>query len=237
MDIALLEAAGLTRVEARVYLTLLELGSASANDVARKSGIHRRSVYDAMERLIEKGLAAFIKSNNRRIYQVEDPERLLTRLDDQKRDVQQALPQLKIKYEMSRVHQETLFYRGKAGLRTIFDDQIREGKDVLVVGGNMNASEIVKAYFPKYTRMREEKKIKLRILYSGSGKRRVSSIPLSEVRYLPTGFGSLAATNVWGDKVAIILWTENPMAILIKNNEVAKAYRDYFELLWKMGEE
>lgn len=234
MDLQALYELGLTPVESRIYLTLLELGSASANDVARKSGIHRRSVYDAMERLIEKGLIAYIKRNNRRLYQAAEPERLLGLLDEHKRGVETILPELKARYDHSREKQETLFFKGKNGLRTIFDDQIREGKEVLVLGGNLRASEIIKAYFPKYTRMRKENDIRMRLIYSGSN-RRTQAIEFADVRYLPEGYGSLASTNVYGDKVAILLWTENPMGILINNKEVAKAYREYFELLWGLA--
>jgi sugar-specific transcriptional regulator TrmB len=234
MDLQALYDLGLTPVESKIYLTLLELGSASANDVARKSGIHRRSVYDAMERLIEKGLIAYIKRNNRRLYQAAEPERLLGLLDEHKKGVETILPELQVRYSHSREKQETLFYKGKNGLRTIFDDQIRVGKEVLVIGGHLGASEIIKAYFPKYTNMRKEKKVQLRIIYSGGNKRK-EEIPLSDVRYLPEGYGSLASTNIYGDKVAIIMWTDDPMGVLINNKEVAKAYREYFELLWKLA--
>lgn len=51
-----LEQAGLSPNEAKCYATLLKLGSASANEISRKSGIHRVSVYDALRGLHEKGL-------------------------------------------------------------------------------------------------------------------------------------------------------------------------------------
>jgi len=231
-----LQQSGLTPVETKIYLTILELGSASANDVARKSGIHRRSVYDAMERLIEKGLVAYMKEDEHRVYQAADPERLLSRIDEQRRDLQKILPELKLKYSMSKEHEQTLFYKGKEGLKTIFAEQIEDAKEVMVFGGNLRAGEIIKYYFPKYTTRRVEKKIAFRIIYC-SDDRREEPIPLAKVRYLPAGYGSLAATNVWGDKVAILIWTENPLGILIKNREVAKAYKEYFELLWGLAKE
>ena len=47
---------GLTGTEAKIYLVLLDLGKAQAGVLSRKTGIHRRSIYDALDRLIEKGL-------------------------------------------------------------------------------------------------------------------------------------------------------------------------------------
>ena len=64
---------GLTKNEVIVYTTLLKLGSALAGEVTSYSGIHRRNVYDSMQRLIEKGLASFVTINNRRWFKASDP--------------------------------------------------------------------------------------------------------------------------------------------------------------------
>ena len=53
------EQLGLTKSESKIYLTLLDYGSMLAGKVAEKAGIHRRNVYDALHRLIEKGLVSY----------------------------------------------------------------------------------------------------------------------------------------------------------------------------------
>lgn len=52
-----LEELGLNGYEARVLLALLEVGSASAPDLARLAGIHRTSVYPVLQELSARGLA------------------------------------------------------------------------------------------------------------------------------------------------------------------------------------
>lgn len=229
-----LEAAGLTPVEIKVYLTLLDLGSAKAGEISRRSGVHRRSVYDCMERLIEKGLISYIKLNDRRVYQATDPKKLLEIVEEKKKDIEKIMPELMLKFKTAREKQETVFYRGKEGLRMIFEDQIEEGKEVYVIGGAKNAKEILKYYLERYTQKRIEKQIKLKILYAGERKEK-EPIPLSEIKILPASYESAAATNIWSDKVAIIMWTERPFAILIHDNEIAKSYKNYFDLLWKIA--
>ena len=59
-----LEKAGLTKIESKVYLSLLDLGPSLAGQISKHSGIHRRSVYDALDRLAEKGLISYIVKNN-----------------------------------------------------------------------------------------------------------------------------------------------------------------------------
>jgi len=234
MDQKLLQEIGLTKTESLVYWALLQLGPSLAGKISRKSGVHRRSVYDAMDRLIEKGLVSYILKNNQRYYQATNPEKLIQIMKDKERIVHDVLPELKAQYEFSKEKEETNFYRGKEGVKYIFEDMIREKDTVLVIGASPNANEIIKYYFPKYDKRRIEEKINVKLIYDESFKP-VKDIPQADIRYLPAGYGSNAATNIYADKVAIIIWLEKPLAILIKNKEVAKSYRKYFELLWKIA--
>jgi len=44
---------------------------------------------------------------------------------------------------------------------------------------------------------------------------------------------SPAVTNIYGDKIAIIIWTDEPEGIIIENALAAKAYKSYFDFMWK----
>ncbi len=224
---------GLTMTEAKLYVMLLELGKAQAGILSRKTGIHRRSVYDALERLIKKGLASYIKENDKRYYLPTDPKRVQEIIDEQKNEVYDILPGLQARFMEQAQKQETVFYRGKEGIKTIFEDQIRDGREVYIIGASHQAKELLRFYLPHYTDKRIKKKIKLHALYAG--EKHTAAVPLAEVRYLPATFASLASTSIYGDKVAIVVWMQEPVGILIKQPEVAKAFKNYFELLWKMG--
>ena len=59
---------------------------------------------------------------------------------------------------------------------------------------------------------------------------------MTEIRYLKSEQPGDSSTNIYGDRVAIILWSkEKPFVILIKDEEIAKGYRSYFEHLWKIA--
>jgi hypothetical protein len=49
-------------------------------------------------------------------------------------------------------------------------------------------------------------------------------------------FKNQTSTFIYEDKVAIFLWTENPLAILIRNKEFSNSNRNYFEYLWTNSE-
>lgn len=232
MNTKILEEAGLTSTESKVYLALLDLGYSKAGLLTRKSGVHRRNVYDALEMLIQKGLVSYIKENNIRVYSAINPERLNEIIKERENNINSILPELQARFNGIKSKGETIFFRGKQALKSLFDDQIKENKEVLVLGACPFAKDIVKYYFPKYDRERISKKIKMKALFT---KKIDYKIPLSEIKYLPSSYDSPSATNIYGNKVAIILWTEEPFAILINQKEIADSYRNYFELMWKQA--
>jgi len=52
---------------------------------------------------------------------------------------------------------------------------------------------------------------------------------------MPKFWGGLVSTNIYRDKVAIILWAEQPITILIESKEISNSYRKYFEHFWKFA--
>lgn len=231
-----LKNVGLTNTEAKIYLVLLELGPSLAGMVARRSGIHRRTVYDILDRLVEKGLVGYMKKNNRNYYETTQPVRLMELVKEKEDEITQVLPELELMHIQSKEKQETNFYKGVEGIRTIFEDQIKEGKELLIFGESNLAKDRLKYYIPKYNKKRQEKKIKVKILFDESQRGKIGEMPLAEIRYLRAHI-SLSSTNVYGDKVAIILWSDNPLGILIKQKEIADSYRNYFKMLWDVAKE
>lgn len=225
-----LQLLGLTQTEAKIYLALLGLGKAQAGILSRKTGIHRRSIYDSLERLIEKGLVSFIKENDKRYYVAENPKRLEELAQIQRTAVNEILPSLSARFLEHKEKQETKFYKGIEGIKTIFEDQINTAKPVYIIGAARNASNILKYYLPHYTSKRIKNKLKLYLIYAG--KERNFAVPYGETRYLPESYASPVSTNIYADKVVIIVWSQEPIAVLIKDKVISETYKKYFDLLW-----
>ncbi len=58
---------------------------------------------------------------------------------------------------------------------------------------------------------------------------------LTKIKFLPHEFAQLTETIIVGDKVALVVFTENPYAFLIEDAVVADGYRKQFEILWKLA--
>jgi len=234
MNINNLQEMGLTKNEAFVYRALLELGPSLEGQIARKTGMHRRSVYDTTEMLIQKGLIGYILRNNRRLFEANNPQRFLDLVKEKEEIANSFMGEMMALYGKTKEKQETNFYKGKQGLKFVFEEQIAEGKEILIIGASPLAYEILQFYFHWFDKRRAEKRIKTRIIFNKIDKK--IRIPLSEIRYMPKKYTSPLAVNIYGSKVVLIMWSkDNPFAIVIKQKEIADGYRNYFEMMWKVA--
>ncbi|MBM3230323.1 hypothetical protein FJZ22_01550 [Candidatus Pacearchaeota archaeon] len=224
-----LKESGLTENEIKVYLALINNGSNLAGKISRLTGLHRRTIYDTTEMLIQKGLIGYILKNNRRIFSATNPNKLLENLEEKQAMLLPLVQQLKSKLDEKKEKEETLFYKGKQALKNIFEDQLN-AKEILILGANSEAYKILQFYFKWYDQKRKARKIQTRII---THDRNIKRIPLAEIRYIHEKYNNPLAINIYKDKVAIILWAKEPIAILIKNKEISDSYKLYFELMWK----
>lgn len=239
----LLRARKLTEHEITIYETILAHGPSHAGFISKKTGIHRRNIYDALDRMTQKGLVGYLKENNRKLYSLIDPRQITKQLDDERNAWQSILPQVIAQYQATIERQETVFFRGIAGIKQVFEHQIssiKKGDEILVLATSVHVTTILKHYFPKFQIQRKEKGIKTRMIYDTSYDSALSrayfkDVPLCKVRYVEGANTSPLAQYIYGDTVALIVWSEQPIAIVIKQKEVASGFRSNFELLWKLG--
>ena len=175
-----------------------------------------------------------IIKNGVKLFQATSPKRIKEIIDEKEENIKQIMPAMLELFNKTKEKEETNFYKGKNGLKTIMEDQIETGKEILIIGGNEIAYEILQFYFKWFDKRRKSSKIKSKIIFNKLSKK--IDIPFSEIKYLPEKYSSPLAVNIYGDKVAIILWSKNnPLAILIKNKEISEGYRKHFELMWKLS--
>jgi hypothetical protein len=91
---------------------------------------------------------------------------------------------------------------------------------------------------PNWHNRRIKKKIKAKFVFPSGSKLRahqIAKLPLTEVRLLPLKFGSISATQIRGDKVDTVVWSSNPIGIIVRSKEVAKEQKRYFDFLWSIS--
>jgi predicted DNA-binding transcriptional regulator len=250
MNEDVLRKIGLTDSEIRVYLALLELGDSTRSAIVNESNIAGSKVYDVLEKLQEKGLASVYLEDKIKHFKPTNPKQILSYLEDKKQDIakteEQAkniIPQLLLRFNSSKEEQEVELLTGLKGLELIFREQIEllgKGECCYVIGGTRGIDEgEIMVFFQKIHCMREQKKIRTKMLYNKIQKGAVSKnysakmYPCTTTRYIE--HTSPVAINIYKDRTVIIVFAKKINAIHIKSQDVANSFMEYFNLLWKQG--
>lgn len=59
----------------------------------------------------------------------------------------------------------------------------------------------------------------------------------SHNRVLPKEIDQVTETIIWNDKVAIFVYTSQPLVIVMDNTEIFKMYKSHFDFLWKLSKD
>ena len=226
-----LEKAGLTPNEARIYHSLLRLGSAKAGKLAKESELNRSSTYGALQSLLQKGLSSYVLIGKVRWFQASDPQNLARYFQDRMENLRETLPALSKIYHAQRLPQNVRLFKGARGVKTILQEIINDAKPNHVFGSEGQLAELLPVFSKKFEIALKKKRVLVRSIIRHG--RNVSDTRYRKVRFLRIKAESPMVTNIFGDKIAIILWGVSPEAVLIENRAAAVAYREYFDFMWK----
>lgn len=239
MDSNQLEALGLTHNEATVYLALLETGETKTGALVKRTHMHRVLIYDALESLIQKGLASYVIKENRKYFQAADPQRIIDFLKEKEEQAQQLLPQLKLRQHLSQNRQQVSVYEGTIGLKSALNNMLKElsPKGVHHVFASGHMAEAVGPYYDIYQKTKQKNRIKTYVLYDEAFRKSLQVIKrtIGEIRFYPLSYFP-TDTWIYNDKVLIVTYTATPpVAVLITNQETADSYRKLFNGFWRQA--
>ncbi|UCD04192.1 MAG: helix-turn-helix domain-containing protein [Candidatus Woesearchaeota archaeon] len=239
METLFLEDLGITSKESAIYLVLLKSGKSLAGAISQKSGIHRRTVYDALERLIEKGLVTYIIEDNKKYFLPTDPNRLVNFLKEKEQNIQSILPTLSALYASKEEKEKAEVYRGKAAMMSLLDQHIQDKKTIHILASMSGATNVLKYYWPGYSKAKAKAGVVTKVIYVDKMRSKIPNVnKLTKVRYLPKGYDSDLTIVTWGNKVALQLWhPDNPLAVLIRSERAAKGFMFLFNLMWGIAKE
>lgn len=230
-----IEEAGLSMNEAKVYLALITLGSTTATDIIKQTGIHRANVYDTLGKLLEKGLVSSITKINIKHYQAASPERLLEIVNERAQKINKIIPELKEKFDSQKSKEEIRVFKGKKGLITITEDVLKENKTWFVFGAAGKLSEILDFYMDNWNKRRAKQKLHIKIIYDESARGKKEGLKFIEKKYLKSEFNFPTAIGIYGNKVVEFIFGEEPLITLIESEKASKGFLEFFNFLWKIA--
>lgn len=234
----------LSKTSSKSYLALLELGKATADGIAKRANTYKANVYDSMEKLANLGLITSISEDNKTIFIPTNPGKLpqiiedqkeqeINRLDELKKDINVAMPNLLARYNT--VKEKDLFevYRGKKAYKSIIKE-ILESKPKYWKGfGNFQVLDAFPIDFFKWF-----KKVNFRLFSTKSNeiKKKMEEAKKGvnvRVTWLPKEIYMPIVWVVFGENVLIIIYEPDLIVLRIKSDQVVKTFSNQFNYLWK----
>lgn len=235
---------GLADKEAKVYLASLELGSDTAQNIAKKSGVNRATVHVIItEKLIKKGLMSLFKKDKKTFYQVESPEQLLRLLREQEENLKRKeeefkkyLPELETLYNIAEEKPKVRFFEGKEGLMGIRKDILRSKFDSMAEFVPLDESYEI---FPPTSQdyRHQIPKIPKKIIYSSKSNRLLPQEDFAESRVIPyEKFSFNSEMVIYGNKIAMVSLSGKLIGVIVESNGIADSLRSIFNLAWEAAE-
>lgn len=234
--IEILQDLGLTGTEARVYLTLLEIGKSLAGAIADRSHLHRRNTYDALEQLLQRGIVSYTISSSRKYWNAVHPDKLMSLAKEKENLIASVIPELASKFSASKLKQVVEVFEGLGGMKTFFDDMAKARQEIIMLFATGKAYERLPFYMKSWDKKINDTKIRIKVLLNSDGdKKPYKNYRYGEVKLLPKNFSTPTQIFIYGNKSAVAIWSEEPIAILITSSEITSGFREYFRFLWMLG--
>jgi hypothetical protein len=232
---------GFNKNEAMVYLTLVELGQSPAGAIIKKTSLHRNIVYETLDKLIAKKMVMEMTLKNIAVFSPTDPGRILEIQKEKLSVAEEIVPRLS---SMANIKQEIVIYEGREGFQNFginYVSRMKEGSTIYVLGAAGDLwYERMGVKYNRYERIRKQKKIVMKMVeyhVSKLDKQKSDNHEFYEVRVIPANLETPANVLILEDYIALQIFEEPMSVVEIKNASVAKAYLNYFNLLWAQGKE
>ncbi|MEK7156256.1 MAG: helix-turn-helix domain-containing protein [Patescibacteria group bacterium] len=234
----LMQTLGLSEQEIAVYLAALELGEANIQEISRKSGVKRTSIYNFIDTLKERQLLSEIKKGKRKLYSAVSPHHLVDEQKSKVASMERLIPQLLAIQNNVRNKPKVSFYQGLEGLKEIYRVTLRD-KQIIYAWEDLDAAvgTLPWSFLNWYVAQRVAKKIAARCIdrdskFAHEWTEKNDVTFMRETRFVDSEeFGT--EINVFGNKVAFFRWDkENPFGVIIEDEGIATAVRVAWQELW-----
>lgn len=239
IDISILQNIGLTEVEAKIYVCLLENWGLNISEISKISTCNRVQIYEALPRLKQMQLVSESFRGKRKIFFAENPENLENIFYEQKLSFQNTVSLLKEKYEKKLSIPELKVFYTQESIKHIFDDIIEtlDHGDTYYRYSSRKQDHLRGFLWESYKKKRDKKEIQRMVITSSEllklkdAKKKLNR----EMTAIPKKY-DLFEDNVtkviYGNKVAILDYNSNT-SFVIENEKFARFEEKIFKLLFK----
>lgn len=235
-------AAGFSKKQALVYISLLEIGKGTVSQIGRKAGINRTTGYDILDNLVNMGVVTISGKEPKQEYVAERPETISKYIAREIEKKKEALKEVeKIVPELTSLHNrydraKVSFYEGNEGIEKVYEDTLTSHEEIRAFATVDDMHRALPAYFPKYYKRRASAGISIRAIVPktpiGLERRKHDAEEAREIAFVPPEkFYFSPEINIYDNKVMIASFREK-LGIIIESAEIADAMKKIYELAW-----
>ncbi|WP_294433608.1 TrmB family transcriptional regulator [uncultured Victivallis sp.] len=241
-----LERLDLKGRQAKVYLALLQLGSASAIEIAKYTKLKHPTVYDVLDLLREKQLVCETVSGRRRLFSPEDPARLAEIENRRKEALDAVLPDLYALYRGGEKRPRVHYYEGAEGGEALRSALLNvKAKEYFYFGA---VREMLKLSTPECEAEYVRQRIR-RGIWSWSIRNRAREMPeeeymrpgeknLRHVRYFPRAISdNISGLYLFDRTVAIASGLKENYTVFLESEELFILMKSLWQCMWEISEE
>lgn len=244
-----LQDVGLSEKEAKVYLAALEIGRATADQLAKQAKIVRSTTYVQLESLMKMGLMSTYEEGKKTYFAPESPEYLKRIFELKKKEFEvkekelyDFLPGLLQKFEGAGERPGVRFFNGKEGVATMRANLLQLPKDTIfyfIYNHDALSQVFDEQERSEYAKKRAATGIQLKSIYTRKeGPFSPSDIvPNTERRFIP--YEKLPIHGdfyIYNDTVVMLGLQKKIFAAVIESKEIAQSLRSIFFLLWDIAQ-
>jgi predicted kinase/predicted DNA-binding transcriptional regulator len=234
---------GLKKNETTVYAALFELGTVTAGELIKRTGLHRNLVYTALENLVDRRLVSKKMRKGVAAFFTNDPLHFLESIREQELVAEALVEKLRARRKFQ--EQEIVVYEGEDGIRAYClknAESLHPGEDIHVIGtgGRRLEKAMGEQALKKYFRLIEQNGGIRVIAYEGQqytkemyeATRGKEMFKFKVIQKRSTPAAGVIFTN---DSVGFVIYEGSPAVIEVKNTYLVDAYKEYFEILWNQS--
>jgi sugar-specific transcriptional regulator TrmB len=227
-----LKRLGLSETESNIYLQLIKKGELTAIEIAKEIKTHRRTIYDNLNILINKGLVTYFIEKEVKYFQAANPEIFKKLQEEKDHELNKILPELNSYFLSKKRNPNVSIIKGLDSSKSIILEMMRFKREIYWMGGGFQILNSLG--YSKENLLSELSKLKLKVIQpvpeNDNYKKYFKNIKL---KLIPKKYQSNISFFVYGNTIIIgSLLNDDIFGIKIENPEMAKAYKNYFELIW-----
>lgn len=232
---------GLSDKEATTYIALLQLGRASVQSIADKSGLKRPTVYVILDELIEKGVVERIPRQRKQLYIAKSPDEVFTILKEKFSLAENILPELRaLAQKGTGPNVRVTYHEGVNQVHNAYFDSLhyKDSEIVAWLSGKFFGEKGKDFWYQNYRPKRLEQNITTRVIVPNTGEMNdyASDDPVSQKETrIEKGekFNVSSEIMIYGkDKIIMASFAEM-IAVIIESEKIHDTLKAIFESHWR----